>query len=518
MLFLGYTSSPWYLSPSTQPRTVNVVIFGESGVGKSSVVNLIARKEVAKVSSDVDVCTMQSTRYDIPFDDMIFAIFDTIGLRVPAPNVNEYLKTVEDTYELIVKLGAAGGIHILLFCVRARRITATTQSIYRLFCECLCNTKVPIALVFTGLEREVEMEDWWTRNKIHIGHYGIRGDGHACIVAVQEDTPGEDLKYIESQIRIRELLKTCARKTEAFLPEPYTSSWFVKLGKGMRSSIEKNRSQKRRGVVWVLTRRCRLNPETARKIAVMMEKFDTETKDENQVEQVGNKDDEGGCNPVVGKDENELVKEHAVKSDVPPGDLEAEPRNDALEGLDSGRPMANEARINTLAMQHSGVKAEPPDDAVEGMDGGRAKMDVARDNALAIQYAGVKAEPRDDALEVLDGRRPKMNVAGNDALVIQYTGVKVEPRDDALEVLNEKWRPILDTGAVEQAKSQRDDTKKKPGITSKVPLHSSVVSRQVIAGSHGSAHATVGRPRVARPSTNLLATGSAEPKKKSWTW
>ncbi|KAF8557972.1 hypothetical protein OG21DRAFT_78982 [Imleria badia] len=243
----GNTSSSGDPSPPTQPPTINVVLFGETGVGKSSVINLIARQELAKVSSDVNGCTMQSTRYNISFDNMDFSIFDTIGLEEPQMGVNGYLKAIEKAYELIMKLGAAGGIHLLLFCMRGGRITATTQSNYRLFCECLCNTKVPIALVFTGLEREVEMEDWWTRNKSHIEHYGIKSDGHACVTAVQDDTPGEDLKYTESQKRIRELLKTCALKNDAFLLEPH--SWFAKLGKGMKSFIEKHRNPKRRDII-----------------------------------------------------------------------------------------------------------------------------------------------------------------------------------------------------------------------------------------------------------------------------
>ncbi|KAF8441410.1 P-loop containing nucleoside triphosphate hydrolase protein [Boletus edulis BED1] len=203
----GTASAAGDSSLPTQPRSINVVLFGETGVGKSSVINLIARKEVAQVSSDVNGCTMQSTRYDISFDDMNFTIFDTIGLEEPQMGVNGYLKAIEKAYELVARLGAAGGIHLLLFCMRGGRITATTQSNYRLFCECLCSTKVPIALVFTGLEREVEMEDWWLRNKNHIEHYGIKSNGHACITAVQDDTPGEDLKYTESQRKIRELLK-----------------------------------------------------------------------------------------------------------------------------------------------------------------------------------------------------------------------------------------------------------------------------------------------------------------------
>lgn len=259
-------------SPTTQLPTINVVLFGETGVGKSSVINLIAQSDIAEVSSNVEGCTMQSTRYIIPFDELNFAIFDTIGLEEPQYGVNGYLKAIERAYELIMKLSAAGGIHLLLFCMRGGRITATTQSNYRLFCECLCSTKVPIALVFTGLEREEEMEDWWRRNKNHIEHYGIKSDGHACITAVRDDTPGEDLKFTESQKKIRDLLKDCALKNDAFMLE--AESWFGKLGKGMRSFIAKHRSPKKKDVLKVLTQRCKLDPDTAKRIAEMMEKGD----------------------------------------------------------------------------------------------------------------------------------------------------------------------------------------------------------------------------------------------------
>ena len=279
-----------------QPRTVNVVLFGETGVGKSAVINLIARKEVAEISSDVDGCTMQSTRYDIPFDSMNFSIFDTIGLELPEIGINGYLKAIEKAYELMIKLGAAGGIHLLLFCMRGGRMSPGSLKNYRFFCECLCNTNVPIALVFTGLEREVEMEDWWMRNKTQIEQYGIKSDGHACITTVQDEIPGGDLKYMESQERIRELLKTCVLTNEALLPEPHT--WFANVGKGMKILTEKHGNPKRRDVMRVLTQRCKLDSETANKIVDMMERSDMETKDGNQDEQAWNRQGEGGSNPV----------------------------------------------------------------------------------------------------------------------------------------------------------------------------------------------------------------------------
>ena len=420
MLYPEHTS-PGDPSPSTQPRTVNVVLFGETGVGKSRVINLIARKEAAKVSSDVDGCTMQSTRYDIHFDGMSFAIFDTIGLEEPQMGINGYLKAIEKAYELIVKLGAAGGIHLLLFCMRGGGRTATTQSNYRLFCECLCNTKVPIALVFTGLEKEVEMEDWWMRNKTHIEHYGIKSDGHACITTVHDEVPGEDFKYMESQKRIRELLKTCALKNEAFSPESHT--WFAKLGKGMKSFIEKHRNPKGGDVMRVLTNRCKLDPETARKITDMMEKGDTEMKD-------GNQDD-----PVVGGDENELVVKIAAKPDALRNEhsgVEAEPRTDALEGEDKSglvKKIAAKPKPDALRNRPGAVEGT---DALEGEDKSGLVKEIAtkqKPDALRNQPGVVEAEPRIDELEEKDKSEvASESVARDNAPVIRYGVVGAEPR------------------------------------------------------------------------------------------
>ena len=328
-----------------QSPTINVVLFGETGVGKSSVINLIARKDVAKVSSDANGCTMQTTRYNIPFDGVNFAIFDTIGLEEPQMGVNVYLKAMEKAYELIGELGAAGGIHLLLFCMRGGRISATTQSNYRMFCECLYNKKVPIALVFTGLEREVDMEDWWKRKETHILQYGIKSNGHACITAVQDDTSGEDLKYKESEKKIRELLKSCAFQREAFQPETY--SWFARLAQSMRTFIEKQKVPTNRNVLRVLVQRCKLDPETAKKIVEMMERNDTKAEDdqgENKMieaptdpadeENTKNGEEDGNRNDGPGGGDKSMAGNQGLPGGQPPGDQQdnAKDRHQDVQG------------------------------------------------------------------------------------------------------------------------------------------------------------------------------------------
>jgi hypothetical protein len=259
-------------APPHNNQTINVILFGEPGAGKSAVVNLIARKNHARVPSGVHGSTLQSTRYDIPVDGVDVCIFETIGLPVPVITGNDYLIALEKAYDFINKLVAAGGVHLLLFCIRATRLTATIQSNYRLFSEVVPPTKVPIALVFTGLEGEVKMEDWWTRNKTVIERYGLKNDGHACVTGVTDRTQRQDLNYTESQKVIRELLKRCRIKTSASLPEP--RDWFLRLENGMQAFVDKNRRPTRGDLMNMLSTRLRLDSKTVKEFLDIMERGD----------------------------------------------------------------------------------------------------------------------------------------------------------------------------------------------------------------------------------------------------
>ncbi|KAJ8597346.1 hypothetical protein M405DRAFT_708927, partial [Rhizopogon salebrosus TDB-379] len=164
--------------------TKNIVLFGEIGAGKSSVVNLMAGRDRAITSPGTEPCTMQWQEHPIAFDGCVYNVFDTIGIEDPLLGMKEYLDVIVNAHNLITKLNQEGGIDLLIFCVRAGRVTATLQTNYRLFYEWMCEKKVPIVLVLTGLEREKDnMENWWTRNKHILAKYEIRVAGHACITA-----------------------------------------------------------------------------------------------------------------------------------------------------------------------------------------------------------------------------------------------------------------------------------------------------------------------------------------------
>ncbi|KAG2153907.1 P-loop containing nucleoside triphosphate hydrolase protein [Suillus clintonianus] len=188
-------------------RHKTVVLFGQSGVGKSSLVNLMAEKDVAATSAGMQRCTLKWAEHVISFGGDSYTVFDTVGLEEPQLGIKEYLETVENSYRLVKELDARGGIDLLLFCIRAGRVTATLQSNYRLFHEFLCEKKVPIVLAITNLEREKRMEDWWDKEHHHFDRYDINVAGHACITAANDlDGRHKDL-YEQSRTTIRKIVQ-----------------------------------------------------------------------------------------------------------------------------------------------------------------------------------------------------------------------------------------------------------------------------------------------------------------------
>ncbi|KAN0075499.1 P-loop containing nucleoside triphosphate hydrolase protein [Tylopilus felleus] len=224
---------------------INIVLFGETGVGKSSVINLIAGHQVASVSPDAKGCIFSSKRYSFRVGGRAFRIWDTVGLEKPKMNAVEYVAAIEGTHSLIQQLAKRGGLDLLLFCILGNSITTTTQGNYRLFHGALGRSQVPIALAITCLEREPDMEAWWTRNQANLERCGIEVAGHACVTRLTTHT-----KYPEAKVNIERMLLGYEGKKKYIMS---ADSWFIE---GLK-----------RELLGVLTKRGKLNPEIAQELA-----------------------------------------------------------------------------------------------------------------------------------------------------------------------------------------------------------------------------------------------------------
>ncbi|KAG1848070.1 hypothetical protein DFJ58DRAFT_796753 [Suillus subalutaceus] len=246
------------------------------GVGKSSLVNLIAGDQLAESSSGAQSCTLESTEYPVTFSDsqLNVNLFDTVtcGYSNPkqsrwawnSPTMNNagYLDALVKAHELIVSLKNRGGVHGLLFCMKAGRVSNTMQQNYRLFYEFLCQEQVPLALVITNLENEENMDDWWTKNRAHIENSGIVPVTHVCITTIKGFQNAYQARYLESRKKVLNMLKELGDRDPCSVD---VSSWFARMCKKLREFLvpTKGLGRSRQKMLQMLTKRCKLRKEDA---------------------------------------------------------------------------------------------------------------------------------------------------------------------------------------------------------------------------------------------------------------
>lgn len=187
----------------------NVILFGESGCGKSSIVNMVAEKDLATVSSSVNGCTFTSARYEVDIQGTRFNIYDTAGLDEGDGGTVPKQTAMVQLFHLLKTLDT--GVNLLVFCMRGR-IKEGTHKNWRLFHEIICRREVPIVLAITGLEQEPNMDDWWVYNKGAFQKYRMYPQGVGCITAtrgrlLRSGAYKLDEEYEESKLKMSNLLR-----------------------------------------------------------------------------------------------------------------------------------------------------------------------------------------------------------------------------------------------------------------------------------------------------------------------
>ncbi|KAG2739530.1 hypothetical protein P692DRAFT_20359735, partial [Suillus brevipes Sb2] len=242
--------------------TFNILVVGQTGCGKSSVVNILAGESWAPTSSDLNHCTTHWTEYTLPINTRSFHIFDTIGFLEPGLDTKEYTDAIADTYRAIDALRKRGGIDLLLYCVRDEEIEKM-KGHYRLLHEVFCGADVPVALVVTN------------RGVSHKGYKAIfRSHKIACVDYVCANIAsapgpggGGSAADMEAQKAIQELLVKCCDAG----PNPRSSLQHLWRRVQKLVGTDQSVSLKRGEVSALLMRRCKMQRAVAEQLLTALD-------------------------------------------------------------------------------------------------------------------------------------------------------------------------------------------------------------------------------------------------------
>lgn len=149
---------------------MNVAIVGNTGVGKSTLVNVLKGERIAAVDNNVRPCTTRTMSYDVVEGGTRYRIWDTRGLNegseksAPITGLLRLLGVLPDAEREVRKFlrGRNPSVNFVLLCIDARKIKVEVHwKIYNKIYVDFCERGVKVAVVVMQLgERDIRSSEW----------------------------------------------------------------------------------------------------------------------------------------------------------------------------------------------------------------------------------------------------------------------------------------------------------------------------------------------------------------------
>jgi len=170
-----YGCQNWKMSRSNQP-IVHVALVGNTGVGKSTLVNVLKGREIAEVNNNVRPCTTRTMKYEVVEGDTTYCIWDTRGLNegsekaALATRMLKRARILPDPERELKNFlrGKDPRVNLVLLCIDAKKIRVNVHwKIYNKIYADFCERGLKVAVVVTQMgERDFRSSEWKGKCKL----------------------------------------------------------------------------------------------------------------------------------------------------------------------------------------------------------------------------------------------------------------------------------------------------------------------------------------------------------------
>ena len=150
--------------------TVHVALVGNTGVGKSTLVNVLKGRKIAEVNNNVRPCTTRTMQHEVVAGDTRYCIWDTRGLNEGSEKAALHTRALKlariipDAERELKKFlrGNNPGVNLVLLCIDARKIRVNVHwKIYNKIYADFCEKGLKVAVVVTQMgERDFKSSEW----------------------------------------------------------------------------------------------------------------------------------------------------------------------------------------------------------------------------------------------------------------------------------------------------------------------------------------------------------------------
>lgn len=141
-----------------------------SGVGKSSLINLLVGTNVAQTPYSVESLVFDIRQYPIHQ----FNFFDIPGYNsATKKNSKETLQELQAFANTV----ESNGISLIIYVMKKGRINEVSRKYYKYFVKNYCQGRVPVLLMITHCEGDKDMASWYCLNNKIFAQRGMQFNG-----------------------------------------------------------------------------------------------------------------------------------------------------------------------------------------------------------------------------------------------------------------------------------------------------------------------------------------------------